>query len=158
MVVVPYSDLGREGLVAEMFGDFTGPQSSFQMLVLAFVQVVDVFGRMFYNEALFFSISRSMAPPFLESYCYLSEPGHGTITLPRETPIVDDPDRRQILEITNALAFLCVQEPQSEVYAVALRLTGEPLTIYIAENNEVPEKTKDHLENLLSKLSQIRCR
>ncbi|KAF9059522.1 hypothetical protein BDP27DRAFT_1431233 [Rhodocollybia butyracea] len=97
-----------------------------------------------------------MTAPFLESYCYLSKPGHGTITILREIPVADPgPHERQILEIANTLAFLCVQGPQSEVYAVALRLTGESLKIYIAENNEVPEKTKDHLENLLSKLSQI---
>ncbi|KAF9063804.1 hypothetical protein BDP27DRAFT_1367676 [Rhodocollybia butyracea] len=95
-----------------------------------------------------------MSAPLLESYCHLSEDHGGTIALPRDTPVVRDFDK-PILEVANALATLCVHDPQSDVYAVALRLTGDSLKIYVAENNGVPEKTKNHLEKLLSKLSQI---
>ncbi|KAF9073678.1 hypothetical protein BDP27DRAFT_1416765 [Rhodocollybia butyracea] len=70
-----------------------------------------------------------MAAPFLESHCYLSKPGHGTVTLPREIPVENDPDKRQILKIAN-------------VQCTGLHFRGS-------------RKTKDHLDNLLSKRSQI---
>ncbi|KAJ7230715.1 hypothetical protein GGX14DRAFT_411884, partial [Mycena pura] len=96
--------------------------------------------------------------PSLESYFYLSSSNHASgsepIVLPRETEVAEKKDKR-ILGVASTLAFICVRDPQKEVYAVAIRFSGQSSVIFIAENHGVPPETKIFLETVVSELGQL---
>ncbi|KAJ7230633.1 hypothetical protein GGX14DRAFT_584059 [Mycena pura] len=94
----------------------------------------------------------------LESYFYLSSSNHannesGPIVLPRETEVAEKQDK-SLLRVASALAFICVRD-QKEVYAVAIRFSGQSSVIFLAENYGVPRETEIFLETVVSELGQL---
>ena len=58
-------------------------------------------------------------------------------------------------EFLQALASICVREPKSDVYAVALGVTANQTTLYISTNGDVPEGVENYLIKVFELMSRI---
>ncbi|KAF9527440.1 hypothetical protein CPB83DRAFT_907643 [Crepidotus variabilis] len=94
----------------------------------------------------------------LESYFYLSchdggSPDTRQITLPCQRGPSFEGIKKRVMEVANALAFICVKES----HAIRLRFSGEgqPAVVHVAENNGVTPETKLYFEDVLSQLTAL---